>query len=147
MVVGQAKAAFTGPDSVCQSASFQFTNTSQPAANSYTWSFGDQTLSTDTNPTKQYDIAGKDSVLLIADFGSCKDTALKIIKVVSKPAISFTADKTVSCQAPFTVHFTNTTPGGKSFQWLFGDGSSSTVQNPVHTYQQQGIIHRDAGGG
>ncbi len=138
VTIGQAKAAFTAPDSMCQSASVQFTNTSQPLANSYTWSFGDQTLSTDTSPSKVYNLAGKDSVQLVADFGSCKDTALKIIRIVPKPVVGFTADKTVSCQAPFTVHFTNTTPGGKAFQWSFGDGSSSALQNPAHTYQQQG---------
>lgn len=136
--VGTARASFNVPDSICQLAFTKFTNTTQPVAVSYLWSFGDQTLSSDTNPVKKYDIPGTDSVRLIADFGSCRDTALKVIKVVGKPVISFTAGKTASCQAPFTVQFTNTGSGGKTYEWLFGDGTSSTQKNPSHTYQQAG---------
>ncbi|HSC38764.1 MAG TPA: PKD domain-containing protein, partial [Chitinophagaceae bacterium] len=138
IVVGMARAAFAIPDSICQSAFTRFVNTSQPVAASYLWNFGDQTLSADTSPIKKYDLPGTDSVRLIADFGSCKDTALKVIKVIAKPVVSFTANKTASCQAPFAVQFTNTTAGGKTFQWLFGDGSASTQQNPLHTYLQPG---------
>jgi len=136
--IGMARASFTMADSICQSSYYRFTNTTQPVATSYTWSFGDQTLSTDTNPIKKYDIPGTDSVRLVADFGSCRDTMLKVITVVAKPAISFTVNKTASCQAPFTVQFTHTGTAGKTFQWLFGDGSSSTQENPSHTYQQAG---------
>jgi len=138
IIVGMARAGISAPDSVCQGVAFRFTNTTQPTAGSYLWSFGDQTMSTDTNPVKQYNIPGTDSVRLVADFGSCRDTALKLITVVSKPVISFTANKTASCKAPFTVQFTNTGSAGKTYQWLFGDGSTSAAQNPSHTYQQEG---------
>lgn len=40
----------------------------------------------------------------------------------------------------FGVAFTNLSQGGElSFEWQFGDGSSSTEPNPVHTYAQQGV--------
>lgn len=37
-----------------------------------------------------------------------------------------------------TVTFTNTSTGGGSFQWNFGDGNISGDQNPVHTYTTSG---------
>lgn len=43
--------------------------------------------------------------------------------------------------APLTVNFHVTVEGGSqpySYSWSFGDGSTSTLQNPTHTYQTQG---------
>ena len=50
----------------------------------------------------------------------------------------FTANVT-SGPAPLTVAFTDTSTGGPtSWLWDFGDGNTSTVQNPVHTYESPG---------
>lgn len=38
----------------------------------------------------------------------------------------------------YTVTFTNLTTGGTSYKWDFGDGQTSTDQNPVHTYAGKG---------
>jgi hypothetical protein len=38
----------------------------------------------------------------------------------------------------YTVQFENKTVGGKSYRWEFGDGETSTEENPVHTYQGKG---------
>lgn len=35
---------------------------------------------------------------------------------------------------PFTIHFQNTTDGGYSYRWIFGDGDSSSAESPTHTY-------------
>jgi hypothetical protein len=54
------------------------------------------------------------------------------------PTSSFTASAT-SGVAPLTVHFTDTSTGGPtSWSWAFGDGSTSTAQNPSVTYTQPG---------
>ena len=37
-----------------------------------------------------------------------------------------------------TVHFTNTTPNTTNTTWDFGDGTTATAQNPVHTYTETG---------
>ncbi|MFH2142570.1 MAG: C25 family cysteine peptidase [Bacteroidota bacterium] len=47
---------------------------------------------------------------------------------------SFTADETVFCAVPVTVTFTNTSTNATSYLWDFGDGTTSTDENPVHTY-------------
>ena len=45
-------------------------------------------------------------------------------------------------QAPLQVRFTDITAAGgasiASWQWAFGDGESSTLQNPTHLYTQPG---------
>ena len=38
--------------------------------------------------------------------------------------------------APLTISFTNTSSGDNlSYNWNFGDGQTSTLQNPTHTFQ------------
>ena len=42
--------------------------------------------------------------------------------------------------APLTVVFSNTSSGGYAESlWDFGDGATSTEENPVHTYAAPGI--------
>ncbi len=54
------------------------------------------------------------------------------------PVAEFTGNP-VSGTAPLTVNFTDqSTNNPVSWQWNFGDGSTSTQQNPQHTYQNAG---------
>jgi PKD repeat protein len=54
------------------------------------------------------------------------------------PNASFTADP-ISGVAPLTVRFTDTsTENPSAWLWDFGDGVTSTEQNPVHTYALPG---------
>jgi hypothetical protein len=59
----------------------------------------------------------------------------------SPPAIissAFTASPTTG-HTPLTVQFTDTSTGGvTSWLWNFGDGQTSTLQNPSHTYTEPG---------
>jgi PKD repeat protein len=50
---------------------------------------------------------------------------------------AFTGTPT-SGTAPLTVTFTDQTGGAISWVWSFGDGTTSTLQNPVHTYTAPG---------
>lgn len=55
------------------------------------------------------------------------------------PVASFSASVT-SGVAPFTATFTNQSRGGEltSWQWDFGDGHTSSFENPSHTYETAG---------
>lgn len=61
--------------------------------------------------------------------------------VLGRPVASFTADP-ASGSAPLTVQFTDTSNPGSSpitqWNWSFGDGEQSDLQNPVHIYQNAG---------
>ncbi len=47
---------------------------------------------------------------------------------------SFTADETIFCSVPATVTFTNTSTNALTYLWDFGDGNTSTDENPVNVY-------------
>jgi Zn-dependent metalloprotease len=52
---------------------------------------------------------------------------------------SFSANNTYSCSTPFTVSFTNSSLNAVSYLWSFGDGTTSTLINPTHTYTSAGV--------
>ncbi len=51
---------------------------------------------------------------------------------------SFSADATDSETAPFTVQFFDMSVNATSWLWNFGDGATSTEQDPEHTYTKIG---------
>ena len=56
----------------------------------------------------------------------------------TKPIASFTSDVT-SGKAPLNVEFKDTSTGNPTaWKWNFGDGTSSTLQNPTHKYSKVG---------
>ncbi|MCT8336681.1 PKD domain-containing protein [Methanoculleus sp. Afa-1] len=60
------------------------------------------------------------------------------ITVLEPPAAAFTANVTEG-NAPLTVQFTDESTGNvTAWLWNFGDGNTSTEQNPVHTYASPG---------
>lgn len=137
--IGFVKSDFTKPDIICADALFQIKNTSNPSTFvSSSWSFGDGTFSDLSNPVKKYAAAGAYQVKLVTNFGSCLDSVTKSINVLSQPDISFTAANTTGCRAPLDVTFNNTTSGGVSYLWNFGDNTTSALENPVHTYKSAG---------
>lgn len=70
-------------------------------------------------------------------FGQTEDYAVTILQNTSPPNASFFTDSTVSCTG--IVAFTDlTTNGPTQWDWTFGDGGTSTAQNPTHTYTVPG---------
>lgn len=62
---------------------------------------------------------------------------LSLIEENSVPYTAFSADNLTGF-APFTVNFINNSKMAATYEWDFGDGNTSTDQNPVHTYQNVG---------
>ena len=54
------------------------------------------------------------------------------------PEIYPTADFSATPQAPYTFSFTDLSVNATAWHWDFGDGNTSTDQNPVHTYATNG---------
>lgn len=130
----------TAPAAACTNAPVTFTNGSTPTPVSNTWDFGDGTNSTITNPSKTYTTAGTYTVTLSNKYSSCANSTTRTIQIIDKPNPAFTADKTSACQPNLAVQFTDNTPDPGITQWLwdFGDGQTSTQQNPPHTYTRTG---------
>lgn len=121
-----------------------FTNSST-GATSYSWNFGDGGTSTAANPTHQYTSAGTYTVTLTATNACGSDDEIKTgyITVTTPPCDPPIADFTGSPTSgtyPLTVSFTDlSTNSPTSWSWTFGDGGSSTAQNPSHQYTAAGI--------
>ena len=137
---GSVQSNFTAPDSVCVGTIANFQNTSVPTPNSSVWNFGDGSpLSNQFNNTHTYAAAGTYNVTLNNTFSACSDSVSKLIHVLNPPTTAFTAVNTSKCKPPLTVNFQDQSTGGATtWLWDFGDGSTSTLQNPVHTYNSYG---------
>lgn len=59
-----------------------------------------------------------------------------VVTVVPGPVPNFESNQQTGC-FPLTVDFTSTSVGGNEFQWNFGDGTTSVMQNPSHTFTLQ----------
>lgn len=138
ITIGTITSQFNIPDTICQNNSVNFVNTTVPAPASSSWDFGDGTTSDEVNPVKKFTTAGTFIVKLVNHFSGCPDSVSRMVVVKEVPAVDFNSDNTKSCKIPFTVQFTNQTPGDNSYSWNFGDGNTSTEINPVHTYTDTG---------
>lgn len=125
---------FTAPVSACLNQAIRFQNNSSSPPVSSFWKFGDGTTSAQINPSKIYLTAGTYTVTLINQYDYCIDSVKKTITVSAQPAANFMANDSFACQAPFTVQFTDLSPNAVAWQWDFGDGNMSTLQNPTHQY-------------
>jgi len=121
----------------------QFTDTTVGPVTARSWDFGDGSNSLAANPSHVYSTPGTYSVSLSVSGpgGSDAVTMPNLITVaVPAPVASFSASPT-SGNAPLSVAFTNTSTGAITSQsWNFGDGSSSTLANPMHLYALPGTF-------
>lgn len=52
----------------------------------------------------------------------------------------FSTLDTYGCFVPYEVNFTNESFNGLTYEWDFGDGSTSTEENPSHVYLEEGMF-------
>ncbi|MDX1994989.1 MAG: PKD domain-containing protein [bacterium] len=118
----------------------QFTDTSTGEITGWLWDFGDGTTSTEQNPSHTYNAAGTyTATLTVSGPGGTSEPSTTTITVLAGvPISSFTTDVTEGT-APLTVQFTDTSTGEVTgWLWDFGDGTTSTEQNPSHIYEAAG---------
>jgi gliding motility-associated-like protein len=111
---------------------------------SFTWNYGDGNIETLTAGPFQhtYSAAGVYVVKLkVTDSLGCVDSFnIPTALVISKPLANFITTDTLSCPTQ-PVRFTNQSTGPNlTYLWKFGDGTTSTQQNPVHTFTADGIF-------
>jgi gliding motility-associated-like protein len=124
---------------------FIFNNTSTIATGpmTYSWNFGDNSpLNTSTSPSYVYTSSGTFTVTLIATGNNgCADTTTRNMTVYPKPMLSFNVNDSTQCIGGNSFVFTNTSSissGTNTYVWYFGDGGSSPLTNPTHTYTSAG---------
>jgi gliding motility-associated-like protein len=109
---------------------------------SRTWDFGDGTPTSNAlNPSHIYTNVGVYNVkLLISTSGVCNaDSMIKQVHIETMPTTIFAPPNgCINQPVQFTDNSTNPVSGVGQWKWFFGDGDSSVLQNPVHTYINYG---------
>lgn len=123
----------------CAPHTVQFINSGTPDM-TYWWDFGDGATATIENPIHTYNNAGTYLVTLaVTDSFICgaTDTNRLFIQVYNEPTANFSY--TPSFITPGDdIFFTNLSVDHDIQFWNFGDGNTSPLDNPVHSYSDTG---------
>lgn len=106
-----------------------------PGTSSWLWDFGDGNTSNAQNPVYTFTDAGTYNVSLQTQSSgsNCSQSvAPYAIYIINSGKADF--DVTNTLCPPFTATFTDQSVNAVSCIWDFGDGTSSTIQHPVHIY-------------
>lgn len=139
------KANFTSnKQSGCPPFIVDFQNTSTPviAGAQYSWTFGNGGTSKAEDTSYSYNLPGNYSVSLkMTSPTGCVDSVYKTyyITAFNKPTANFTVNDSAACKAPLNAAFQASPTGISSYKWTFGDGTSSTLQNPTKVYNDTGF--------
>ncbi|WP_343637487.1 PKD domain-containing protein [Fluviicola sp.] len=141
-------ASFTSTDTAgCEPLTVTFSDNSSasiPITN-WLWTFGDGTTFVGQNPPPHtYNLGVYDVSLTITTSTGCQGTTTipAYIEVGKVDLVAFTLDQSPEC-AKRSVHFHNQsvvltphTSTEVTYLWNFGDGGTSTLENPDHSYTQ-----------
>ncbi len=119
----------------CVPLTVEFFNYSDNAS-FFQWDFGDGNTSVGNVPTHTFTEVGSFNVRLVAsdENGCYNDTTVLDIVVNPVPSADFEFDRAEMCSLPAEINFINNSEGAAGYQWMFGDGSTSSHNNPTHIY-------------
>jgi PKD repeat protein len=126
-----------------------FIDQSEGEPENWLWNFGDNSspdYRTERYPVHTYNAPGIYTVSLTVSRSKFSNTKTEVAFIEvedcdddEKLEPDFDGDELYGC-VPHTVHFTDYTIGEPtSWNWSFGDGSTSTDQNPIHKYTKIGV--------
>jgi PKD repeat protein len=138
LVYYKPQTGFTMDTPGCMSKTITFTNTTIGSANS-NWNFGDGSAnSASMNPSHTYTNNSINNVtysvqLISTTSNGCKDTAEAVATIFAKPVANGVVTPTAGC-SPLQVSMSTTSAFAHSQIWKFGDGNTSLLGSPIHTY-------------
>lgn len=136
------EAGFNVSDTLCEGLAVTFQNTSENG-DTYQWDFGDGQTSTALNPQHVFDSPGTYVVRLkVTNLLACnpEDSMSRTITISSSPTAAFSATP-LQPQTNVPSTFTNQSQEATHYKWNFGDGTTTTEENPVHEFPQTGTYN------
>jgi gliding motility-associated-like protein len=141
IAIATMQADFTITEKLCSGTSLHFVNTTSPAPVSATWTFPDGTTQNTVDAVKSFPTAGTYQIIMHSTtVDGCDATITKDITVSDPPTAAMTVAPKTACTVPVNVQMTGSTTGATSWVWTFGDGTNSTMQNPLHQYTSEGVF-------
>lgn len=132
------------PKAPCAIEPVRFTNLSQPRGTEWRWIFhNDNSGSTEENPTHYFQTEGLHTITLEVNNYGCQRTLTKNNFITILPPVA-DFEFTQVCSDRYSVTFDDASDFGsvagmpQSWKWEFGDGTTSTDQNPVHVFPAPG---------
>ncbi|MFY7963666.1 MAG: PKD domain-containing protein [Chitinophagaceae bacterium] len=122
-----------------QGNNFEVVNITQGDNITYRWDFGDGTFDTSRRFVKKYSQIGHFDITLIATRNNVSYYFSKTVIVAPEPVISSIQLQGTLNGSSYTFISSSTIAfGTMAYFWDFGDSVSSTLINPVHTYDNPG---------
>lgn len=118
---------------------FRFEVVDFKSTSEYYWNL-DASLKEGRNFNYKYRNAGKSTLVLqVRDDDGCLDSVTMEVEAYPNPDARFTTSKSVACEGQ-ALEFkeATSTSSGFSFDWDFGDGSTSKDAEPTHTFSKPG---------
>ncbi|MFN3316842.1 MAG: PKD domain-containing protein, partial [Raineya sp.] len=136
-ILANPAVSFNVPTNICAGVPVRFTSVASNATE-FLWFFEGNGTSTEANPLVTFAQGGfYDVTLQVRNNNNCIATfTIENIEVLNAPNIIFNPQRVAS--NPLSIRFENFSSGATQFIWDFGDGNTSTLTNPTHTYSQAG---------
>ena len=103
----------------------------------WSWDFNGEGSSTEENPSFAFETAGTKTIILEANVLGCVETYQSTLNIIDGPQPDFEYDQNCINEV---IQFTNLSSGTNitGYEWDFGNGQSSTEENPQVTYTNPG---------
>jgi gliding motility-associated-like protein len=142
VVYPQPTAVITAPAEACNGSTVTFSGASSTAPNNsvqtYNWNFGDGNTGTGSSPTHAYAGAGSYTVTLTvisaAGCSSAPATATIVINPLPTANFALSAPNCLNQSITFTDASIANVGSIATWNWNFGDGGTSALQSPTHTF-------------
>lgn len=129
-----------GFDTICDSLTVHLNHNSLHA-NKFTWYFGNGDTSNLEQPAVTYTTLGTYTITLVAEDTVCGIADTNTLVVVHNKGVTVVSDfdlEYAGCDKNYEVNFQNLSDNAQNFIWDFGDGTTSNLQDPTHSYPDTG---------
>jgi len=133
-------------DTVCLNSTWIATDSSKAIFS--TWNYGDGTTNGSTVVGASsggdtihhiFTSPGFHQIILTSFNGSCVDTDTFNLFVEQSIANFTSTSPSFGCSSPYTTVYTNTSTNAVSYSWVFDNDSTSTLANPIVSYNQNSL--------